>query len=89
MINKVFDYVKYEYEYAKTTLKKNYSWCTPFKIIDGAHGWKNLSLFSMKLTHSVNFILIQIGTQSRLIYYLLDKPYPLCYNILVGEGIVQ
>lgn len=40
MINKVFDYVKYEYEYAKTTLKKNYSWCTPFKIIDGAHGWK-------------------------------------------------
>lgn len=36
MINKVFDYVKYEYEYAKTTLKKNYSWCTPFQIIDGA-----------------------------------------------------
>lgn len=36
MIDKVFEYVKYEYEYAKTTLKKNYSWCTPFDIIDGA-----------------------------------------------------
>ena len=46
MINKVFDYLKYEYEYAKTTLKKNYSWHTPFKIIDGAHGWEKFeSLF--------------------------------------------
>ena len=36
MIDKVFEYVKYEYEYAKDTLEKNYSWCTPSEIICNA-----------------------------------------------------
>lgn len=36
MIDKILEYIEYEYEYAKNTLEKNYSWCTPQEIIRNA-----------------------------------------------------